>query len=218
MINEIKKIITDYKSFFYLYLLLLVVVGVLLLVFTKEETFMFVNRHFAVWADPLFKGITALGDGLFFALVTLTLALYRYRLALLGLIIFLGSSLLAQLLKHTFFSSFKRPYGVFGPDAGLHIVDGVSLHTSNSFPSGHTTTAFALALFIVMAFNIKKNGWLLVLVAALVGYSRVYLVQHFPVDAYFGSMLGVISSLLLFVWLNEPFKRKFGNKGLIAKS
>lgn len=218
MIDAIKKTVISYKSFFFLYAAFLLILGTILLMYSKEETFLFVNNHYSSWADSFFKGVTGLGDGLFFVLVTLALALYRYRLALLGIIVFLSSSLLAQLLKHTLFSSFKRPYGVLGQQNNLHIVEGITLHTNNSFPSGHTTTAFALTLFLVLAFQLRRSGWLLAIAAILVGYSRVYLVQHFPVDVYFGSLLGVISCMVFFNWLDEPFKMKFGDKGLMSKS
>lgn len=216
--SEIKRVIIENKSFLYLYIVFLILLGGLLLTYTKADTFLFVNKHYAPWTDAFFKGFTALGDGLFFLLVTLVLALYRYRYAILGLVVFLTSSLLAQLLKHTLFSSFKRPYGVFGDMEGIHLVNGVTTHVNNSFPSGHTTTAFALALFLTLVFKLKRSGCLLALAAILVGYSRVYLVQHFPVDVYFGSLLGVIVCLVIYVWLNEPLKGKFGDKGLLSKS
>ena len=217
MIQNINKNLDAYKSFFYLYAVFLITLGMALLTYSKEETFLFVNAHVSPWADLVFRGVTGLGDGLFFVLVTLALALYRYRLALLGLLIFLSSSLIAQLLKHTLFDGFMRPIGVFGKESGLHIVEGVTLHAFNSFPSGHTTTAFALALFLVLTFQLRKTGWVLVLLASLVGYSRVYLVQHFPIDVYFGSILGVLTCIVLYSWLNEPFKVKFGEKGLLSK-
>lgn len=217
MMSYIKNVLIEYKSFFYLYLLFLVAGGVALLVYSKEESFFLINGNYASWADSFFKGVTQLGDGLFFVLVTLALAVYKYRLSIIGLVIFLISSLLAQSLKHTLFRSFLRPFGVFGTDERMHVINGITLHTGNSFPSGHTTTAFALALFLTMAFNSRRNGWLYAIVAMLVGYSRVYLGQHFPVDVYFGSILGVLSCLLIYAWLDEPLKRKFGDKGLLSK-
>lgn len=148
MITEIKKFFAENKSFFYLYLAFLILVGGALLFFTKAESFLFINHYYAPWADVFFKGFTGLGDGLFFLLVTLVLALFRYRYSLLGLAIFLSSSLLAQLLKHTFFSNFKRPLGMFGDAVGLHLVEGVATHVNNSFPSGHTTTVLLWLYFL----------------------------------------------------------------------
>lgn len=214
---SIHKVIREYKSFFYLYALFIIIVGKTLLVYSKEESFFLVNSIHNPSADVFFKGLTHLGDGVLFALITGVLALYRYRLALLGLIIFLSSSLVAQVLKLTVFDNVKRPIGYFGSDLDIHFVDGVTRHVNNSFPSGHSTTVFALAIFLVLVFNLKKSGWLMALIAILVGYSRVYLAVHFPIDVYFGSLLGVGSAVLIYVWLDKPLRSKFGDKGLMAK-
>lgn len=217
MIEELYELIKKYKSFFILYALFLVIAGIVLVLYTKEESFFLVNNHFSSVADFFFKGITNLGDGILFALIALVLALYRYRLAILGLIIFLGSSLVAQVLKLTFFDDVLRPVGHFAKDVDIHFVEGVTRHVKNSFPSGHTTTAFALAIFLVLVFEMRRSAWLMAILAILAGYSRVYLAVHFPVDVYFGSLIGIISALLLYVWFNEPLNAKFGDKGLMKK-
>ncbi len=218
MIKLLNKVLRQYKSFFYVYGLFLIGAGIVLLTYSKEESFFLVNSYHNTFGDVLFKLLTHLGDGLLFVLIILVLALYRYRLALLGLVIFLGSSLIAQLLKLTFFDDVLRPVGHFrGNLDSIHFVEGVTRHVKNSFPSGHTTTAFALALFLVLIFNMKRSSWLMVILAVLVGYSRVYLAVHFPVDVYFGSIIGVVSSVLVYIWLDKSFKSKFGDNGLLRK-
>lgn len=218
MIKLLNMLIRQYKSFFYTYGLFLVIGAIILLTYSKEETFFLVNSYHNPIADIFFKLLTYLGDGLFFVLIILVLALYRYRLALLGLVIFLGSSLIAQVLKLTFFSDVLRPVGHFKSDlSAIHFVEGVTRHVKNSFPSGHTTTAFALTLFLVLAFNMKRSSWVMAIIAILVGYSRAYLAVHFPVDVYFGSIIGVFSAVLIYTWLDQPFNSKFGDKGLLRK-
>lgn len=217
MIVSLKQVIKDYKGFFILYGLFLLSVGLLLFIYSKDESFFLVNSFHTSFGDVFFKGLTHLGDGVLFALITVVFALYRYRLALLGLIIFLSSSLIAQVLKLTIFDNVKRPVGYFGNDVDIHFVEGVTRHVNNSFPSGHTTTAFALAMFLVLAFDIKKGSWLMAVLAILVGYSRVYLAVHFPIDVYAGSFIGVATALLMHAWLYGAFKAKFGDKGLLIK-
>ncbi len=211
----LKKAIADYKSFFYAYLLFILLGGIFLLVFTKEESFFLINLHHSAVADVFFKLATHIGDGLLFILIIIVLAFYNYRKAALGLIIFLASALVAQLLKLTLFDNVMRPVGHFSKEVDIHFVEGVTRHVYNSFPSGHTTSAFALALFLVLVFNLRKVGWLVAIGAFLVGYSRVYLAVHFPVDVYAGSIIGVITALLAYLWLNNPLKTKFGNKGFL---
>ncbi len=214
---KLTELLSRHKSFFYVYILFLLVVGVVLLIYNKEESFFLVNNHYSPFADAFFKLATHIGDGLLFGLIILVLVFYSYRKALMGLIIFLSSALVAQVLKLTFFDNVMRPVGHFGKDVDIHFVEGVTRYVKNSFPSGHTTSVFALALFLVLMFDLRKTAWLMALMALLVGYSRVYLAVHFPVDVYFGSIIGVATALIVHAWLNKPFKNKFGEKGLLYK-
>jgi membrane-associated phospholipid phosphatase len=75
---------------------------------------------------------------------------------------------------------------------------GGKIHTWQSFPSGHTMTAFALALFLSILIRNKFWGVLLLILAILVAYSRVYLFQHFPKDVFAGSIFGVFAVLIAF--------------------
>jgi len=70
------------------------------------------------------------------------------------------------------------------------------MHSSHSFPSGHTITAFAF--FLALAFFTKRPAihFLYFLLAVLVGYSRVYLSQHFAIDVLAGSFVGVSVTIL----------------------
>lgn len=215
--TRLKKIVIEHKPFFLAYIIFLILGGVFLLIYSKEDSFFLLNLHYSDVGDVFFKLATHIGDGLLFGLIIIGLLFYSYRKALLGLIIFLGSALIAQVLKLTFFDDVMRPVGYFGKEANIHFVEGVTRHIKNSFPSGHSTSAFALALFIVLVFNMRKTGWLMLLIAVTVGYSRVYLAVHFPVDVYFGSIIGILTATICYAWLNDPFTIKFGNKGLLNK-
>lgn len=60
-------------------------------------------------------------------------------------------------------------------------------HPGQSFPSDHATAAFAVAL-VVLAFLSRRVGVLLLICAALIAFSRVYVGVHYPGDVL-GSML-----------------------------
>ncbi|MDF2447927.1 MAG: hypothetical protein K0R26_431 [Bacteroidota bacterium] len=75
-----------------------------------------------------------------------------------------------------------------------------------SFPSGHTSTAFATAT----ALSLSTKKWYVALpsyaYACAVGYSRMRLGVHFPSDVLGGMVLGIGSSLLIFQidkWLQK---------------
>jgi undecaprenyl-diphosphatase len=73
----------------------------------------------------------------------------------------------------------------------------VATPPSPSFPSGHTTTAFAAAV-AVGALH-PRLRWPLIVLAALVGLSRVYLGVHYAFDVLAGAALGTAIGLTT-VW------------------
>lgn len=96
-----------------------------------------------------------------------------------------------------------RPLEAFkqGIDAGT-----VTIHTpyrklvARSFPSGHTQAAFTAATFFVLYY--RRYVTALLLCAAMVGMSRIYLGAHYPGDVLAGAMLGSFGAWL--VWRYDP--------------
>jgi undecaprenyl-diphosphatase len=82
-----------------------------------------------------------------------------------------------------------------------------------SFPSNHAVNASVLA---TLATLYMPRLWLpAVALAMLVGYSRVYVGVHYPLDVLAGSVLGIVvalafSGVMNFVWplASEPTKRR----------
>lgn len=75
------------------------------------------------------------------------------------------------------------------------------IHT-RSFPSGHTTTSFAIAaLLLLMTWRTPnaKWAWLALVWAALVGVSRIYRGVHWPTDVLAGICAGVFSACLVYL-------------------
>jgi membrane-associated phospholipid phosphatase len=87
-------------------------------------------------------------------------------------------------------------------------VPEVELNTGQtSFPSGHSMAAFGLYSLLALIGGKKGRYWALLwaIMAAAVGLSRIFLVQHFLADILAGGVLGLFVGAL--VWrLNElPF-------------
>ena len=61
----------------------------------------------------------------------------------------------------------------------LHLVEGIDLHSVNSFPSGHSASAFALFLCLTIIIKNKALQPIFFTIACLVAYSRVYLRNTF---------------------------------------
>jgi undecaprenyl-diphosphatase len=71
----------------------------------------------------------------------------------------------------------------------------VSIPHSHSFPSGHTATAFAGAT--VLSAFVPRAAPAFFILAAAIGYSRLYVGVHYPLDVLGGAVLGIATALLL---------------------
>ncbi|MFN5334397.1 MAG: phosphatase PAP2 family protein [Bacteroidota bacterium] len=170
----------------------------------KDSLFWMLNQQHSYAGDLFFRYFTHVGDGLFMlAGGIILLGLGRRKLGVMILISFIVSGLIAQGVKK--YKPEPRPGRYFTQIDRIHKVQDQPLTGNNSFPSGHTTTAFAF--FSLLAFVTHKKGLQMFyfLCAMLVGYSRIYLGQHFFKDVYAGAIIGFFTSLLVLWSLrNKP--------------
>jgi membrane-associated phospholipid phosphatase len=191
----LKSVYKENQSFFLGYFFLLIIALVILLADTKAAGFILLNPYHSNFLDFVFEGITLLGDGIFTVAFCVVLLFVKKRyLSFMVFLSFATSGILTQVIKD--FVSEARPALFLQKTNYPYFIDHVTLHNFHSFPSGHTTSAFALASIIAFAVKDKKYALPLLALAALVGYSRIYLGQHFLLDVTVGSIIGVLFSIV----------------------
>lgn len=151
--------------------------------------------------DTYFRYMTHLGDGVTALVLSAILLIVNRKWALALFLSFIISGGITQIIKNIF-SDIMRPSAAIGIDKVHHVV-GTNLSSFHSFPSGHTTSAFAIFLSIALLLKNKKLGLICFLFAVLIGYSRIYLSQHFPIDVFIGSVIGVVTTISVFGILNK---------------
>lgn len=187
-----KQLIKENKYFFIPFSIFILISSVILLLYSKSEIHIAINQLHTPIADFIFKYITHTGDGLFTVLLFFVLLAVNRRYAIAFAITNIVAGGFVQLLKNLVFDDVVRPRIYFENSYQLFLVEGVTVHGSMSFPSGHTTIAFTMFLFLSFYFKQPLLKFLCFTIALLAGYSRMYLSQHFLIDVYAGSLLGVL--------------------------
>lgn len=144
---------------------------------------------------PLMKFVTFLGNGGWFWILcaVVLLAIPKTRktgyAAVLSLIF--GVIVTNLLLKNIV--ARPRPFAEIEA-----LIPLIAKPTDFSFPSGHTTASFAVAL-VMLRMLPKKIGIPAVVLAAMVAFSRLYLGVHYPTDVLAGFVVALVGSSLA-VW------------------
>jgi membrane-associated phospholipid phosphatase len=162
----------------------------------RIPVFLFLNTDGGAIIDQFFKWATWGAEGwVWIPYLSVVVVLYKkdFKLIILN---FLLSTLITQISKHVIWDDITRPILSGIPLNKIHTVPGQVTHAYNSFPSGHTATAFTLFLLTVYLFPTKWVFTVGVIYAIICAYSRVYLGQHFPMDLGGGMLVAVLSMQL----------------------
>lgn len=177
----------------------LLVFGELTLSTDREVLFARINDLHHPVMDVLMRVATWWGDGIWMIVLLAAYLLWNRKFPLGGFLVFVISGATVQVLKTWFFKSTPRPAAFFGEQLSkFHLPAHDTLYTLDSFPSGHTTTAWGLAFWLCM---IDPRPWRQVVylsLSTLTGISRIYLGQHWPLDVLAGSCIGVGISAIVF--------------------
>lgn len=218
----IRQTVRDYSLFFWIYLLFLIGGSILLFVIEKGDAIFYFSERRSEVGDAAFRFITKLGEEYVYFIALIGLLFYRFRYAIILPAIGISVSIFSYFLKRFF--AHDRPSLYFRKldllDS-IQLVDGIRLNGgANSFPSGHTMSAFAFYTFIVLVLPRKKwIAFLGIALAILVGISRIYLVQHFLEDIYLGSIIGVALGMFWYALIEHYPKQphKWMDKCLMPK-
>ena len=179
----------------------------------QRELFLAINRWSGQFPVALWSFVTLLGEADVLFCVLSPLLLWRPQMMLAILAAVPLGGLLSVTLKAIFQA--PRPATVIDP-AQFNVI-GIALGNA-SFPSGHTITAFAAALAVVLVqsisskraapqsalFNTITFATLALLAAALIGLSRVAVGAHWPVDVLAGAACGWLAGCSG-AWISHRF-------------
>lgn len=151
----------------------------------------------------LSRFLSLVGNGGF--LISVCAALYLFGLITKGITFKNAgkeaafSLLLSGAATHILKAAFERPRINSGAGSAMRLLEDPSLFDLtgrfNSFPSGHTAAAFAVAY--VLSKRYPRLALPFYAVAALIGAARVYLGSHYPTDVLAGAVVGVIAGYLV---------------------
>ena len=202
----LKSLYNENRLFFTGFILFAIACTFLLLFFSKADGFYFLNPFHSSIADFIFIYFTYLGDGFFCVAIGLLLFLFKRKyMSLMVISSYALSGIIAQALKYYIIEA--RP-AVFLKDSSYkYFIENVTLHNFHAFPSGHTASAFALAAVLAFVVKSKNYSWLFLTGAILVGYSRIYLAQHFMDDVLAGAVIGFLSAITCWLFFDKIFRR-----------
>jgi membrane-associated phospholipid phosphatase len=157
-----------------------------------------INEALPEWLGYLFLGVTYLGSlpavALWFGLIAVSVRKDRW-LAMGYVTATVALAMLAnRLLKNAV--GRLRPWLVL---ASVHSYG--PLERDFSFPSGHSTVSFALAVAVALWW--PRARWPALALAAAVAFSRVVIGMHYPGDVIGGAVLGLIAAAGLFSWFDR---------------
>ncbi len=212
----------------------MVALGLALLYIPKGELHLLLCDHHTPARDILFRYYTQVAEWFPYVLCVALLLFSRIGDGVLATAGLTFAALTTQLFKHII--NAPRPLTWFAanmPDVQLPLVEGVRMNYWFSFPSGHTTTFFALffALSIISGQHLaakpsagkatSRQGELSAAVillqvaffalAALGGYSRIYLSQHFAADVLAGMAVGIVITTICYAVLHRYEGQKWYN-------
>lgn len=157
----------------------------------EVQILLWIQENLRGFMDAFWVAITSLADkGWFWILLAVMLLIFK-KTRMVGvtmLVSLIINHFMTNMLLKDLFGR-PRPYNV---SAELETL--IKQLSSYSFPSGHTSSSFAAA-FIMYRMLPKKAGIPALVLAAMIGFSRMYVGVHYPTDVLGGIVVAFMSSV-----------------------
>ncbi len=143
--------------------------------------------------SPIVIFITKLGDSgaiWLFLSIALLFSKKTRQIGIMSLLALLCSFIINNLVLKNLIARI-RPYDVL---SGVLLL--IEKQSDFSFPSGHTASSFSVAVIIFKELPLNY-GIPAILLAVLIGISRLYLGVHYPSDVLCGALFGSIIAILV---------------------
>ena len=176
-----------------------------------KELFLYLNSKHMGWLDPVMLFFSSYH---FWIIMCILMAVFiYYRLEVwkkTSVIFFLLSIGASALLTNIIKMMVERPRPIHNQDwtGAIHAIERYS--SSTSFFSSHSATTFTMATFFLLLFRktgSKYYGYLAIIWATIVAYSRIYLAKHYPIDVICGILFGITIGIMGYKLL-EYYKNK----------
>ena len=158
-----------------------------------KSLFLFLNACHSDFWDPIMWWISGKSSWIFlYVLILVWLGVkHKWRILIIMLFVILLVTATDQISVHFFKNVFQRFRPCHNPEL-KQLVHLVHNHCGGKFGfvSSHAANTFGVAIFSSALIKNKYYKWFILLWAALVSYSRIYLGVHYPGDILGGALLG----------------------------
>lgn len=177
-----------------------------------KELFLYLNSKHIDWLDPAMLFFSSYLCWILVYLLMATIIYFRLEIwRKTTTLFFLLSVGVSALLTNIVKLIVERPRPIHNQDwiNTIHAIEKYS--SSTSFFSSHSATTFTMAVFFLLVFRksaLKIYGYLAIIWAAIVAYSRIYLAKHYPFDVLCGILFGITIGIVGYKLLEYYTKRK----------
>lgn len=182
--------------------LLLAIASIVMLLCPGACATIWANKHHSYLTDIIMKAGSFMAE---WPVIVISIGAYLlkdWRIGIWAAACYALQGLTVNIIK----SALNAPRPIIElSEAGLRHVDGIAIHDWQAFPSGHTASAFMGLGILATLYRAGKWQLALIPVAAIAGYSRLYLGQHYLHDVIGGACISLIW-LMVFVHFKYKFR------------